>query len=333
MKIDYLVPSQYLTFDLETKRNSGGGMSPNVNARATALRQRYDVNLISTVEEMAEDFCLVEALWFAEQKWHPKIPENKLRGMYAERINAFCETASTKVVACCELQMARIPWWARAKIKHFPRGIVVNTKYLYDIMSTLGIVPIGYLNDAIDIHLFKPGPKEMTVIAAGGLKHIKNPYILMDIFRQLEGKMKRVYIGNAAVWSNEDREEDLVLAKAMKACTDEWIENASYVEMAYHFAHGAIGINDTWHDVSSRVNQEMHAAGVVTVSGTHPLFEGRPGVHGLRTAEAFVHTIEQLTDNFSKLPENTGHREYAVENFSGEVFLEQFDELLQGIYL
>ena len=103
MKIDYLVPAQYLSFDLETKRNSGGGMSPNVNARATALRQRYDVNLISTVEEMAHDFCLVEALWFAEQKWHPKIPEDKLRAMYARRIDAFCETGSTKVVACCEL--------------------------------------------------------------------------------------------------------------------------------------------------------------------------------------------------------------------------------------
>ena len=196
--------------------------------------------------------------------------------------------------------------------------IVVNTKYLYDIMSTLGIVPIGYLNDAIDIHLFKPGPKEMTVIAAGGLKHIKNPYLLIDIFRQLEGKMKRVYIGNAAVWSNEDREEDLVMAKAMKACTDEWIENASYVEMAYHFAHGAIGINDTWHDVSSRVNQEMHAAGYSNSIGEASALRG--DARGFTDSGQQKHsssTIEQLTDNFSKLPENTGHREYAVRKLFG----------------
>ena len=81
---------------------------------------------------------------------------------------------------------------------------------------------------------------------------------------------------------------------------------------------------------SSRVNQEMHASGMVTVSGRHPIFEARPGVHGLRTAEAFVSAIEQLTEGFSKLPDNTGHRESAVKNFSSEVFLEQFDELCKG---
>ena len=337
MKIDYLVPQMYVEFDLEAKRNSGGGMMPNVNARKTALGQRYNVNVIGSPEEITADFCLIEALFFAQKHTTSQNPEEIewVKEQYASEIELLFEHPSTKVVACCELEIARIPWWARAKIKHFPEGIVVNTQYLWDICSALGVTPIGYLGDAIDPHLFKPAKKEMSVVACGGLKHIKNPYMLFEVFRKLEGKIKRIYIGNAAIWSNERREEDASLVKELKKCVDVWIENASYVETAFHLAHAAIGINDTWHDVSSRTNQEMLMSGVVSVGGKHPLFENRTGVHGLETSDEFVSAIETLTNGYTELPTEASEksRDFALQNFSTDVFLSQFDEIIRSVYL
>ena len=335
MIIDYLVPEMYTSFDIEEKRASGGGMMPNINARATALASRYKVNVVGSIEELTADFCLVESLWFTKP-WIPELDINEATALYAKKLDDFYATKSTKVLVCSEMEIARIPWWSRAKFDHYFSGIVVNCRYLYNIVRAFGMTPIGYLNDCIDPYLFKPGKKELSVIAVGGLKHIKNPYLIFDVFRKLKGTgMKRVYIGSAEIWSNEHRHEDFVLPKQIRECTDVWIPNASYAETAHHVSSAAIGINDTWHDCSSRSNQEMLMAGVVSVGGRHPIFEERPGIHGLETADEFVEAIENLTDNFNDIPVEKGmeSREWALKNLSTDVFLQQFDEIIRGVYL
>lgn len=337
MKLDYLVPTMYVDFDLEDTRSSGGGMSPNVNARATALRCQYNVRIIDSVEQMQSDFCLVESLWFSAARDYKKgMTEEELLAKNAARMDLFYETPATKVVACCELEVARLPWWSRTKIKHLSAGIVVNTPYLWDIMRTLGVTPIGYLCDAVDPYLFKPAKKEMSVIAVGGLKHIKNPYLIFEVFEKLKGTgIKRIYVGSAEIWSDENRHEDMSLVNRIQDCTDVWIRNASYVDTAYHLSTAGIGINDTWHDVSSRVNQEMLMSEVISIGGTHPLFDGRPGIHGLKTADAFVEAIREVTQGFTEIPEDKGKigREWALKNVGTDAFLEQFNDIARNTYL
>lgn len=335
MIIDYLVPKMYTKFDLEATRSAGGGMQPNINARKTALESRYKVNLVSEIDTLKSEFCLVECLWFA-QEWKKDVSPEKLATTYAERIDAFCKTKSTKVVVCSELQIARLHWWVRAKIKHFPAGLVVNDRCLWDITVALDITPIGYLCDAIDPYLFKPGKKELSVIALGGLKHIKNPYLIFEVFRKLEGTgIKRIFIGSAGIWSNEKRPEDIRLEKEIKACTDLWIPNASYIDTAYHLSSGAIAINDTWHDISSRSNQEQLMSGLVSIGGKHPLFENRPGIHGLETADDFIAAIQVLTDNYTQIPYKACQksRDWALKHVSTDMFLQQFDQILRSVYL
>lgn len=340
MKIDYLVPDMYVSFDIESKRNAGGGMQPNVNARATALASRYEVNVVSEIDQLSADFCLVESLWFAKPWWHAGIKTQEaydvLIADYAKKLDAFYETPSTKLLVCSELEIARIPWWSRVKFDHYFAGIVVNCRYLWNIVKALGMTPIGYLNDCIDPYLFKPGEKELSVIFVGALKHIKNPYTIIEVFEKLQDTgIKRICVGSAEIWSNEKRYEDTELAKDIRDCTDVWIQNASYVETAYHLSSAAIGINDTWHDVSSRSNQELLMSGAVSVAGKHPIFEERPGIHGLKTADAFVEAIEDLTDGFTEIPYKKGieSRQWALDNLSTDVFLKQFEEILRSIYL
>ena len=344
MKIDYLIPEMYLDFDMEAQRNAGGGMIPNIHARANALRQWYDVRLISDVKEIQSDVCLIEALWFCmAHDWQFVTGENEdtegeWKALYSQRLDDLFDGKSSvrKIVTCCELEIARLPWWARAKFNHYPAGVVMNTPYLWNIVSALGINPIGYLCDAVDPDLFKPAKKELSVIAVGGLKHIKNPYLIFEVFDKLKDSgMKRVYIGSAQIWSNENRAEDAALASQIHEHADVWIENASYLETAYHLSSAGIGINDTWHDVSSRTNQEMLMSGVISIGGQHPLFEGRPGIHGLETADDFVEAIWEVTNEFSEIPAEKGlqGRDWALENVSTDAFLAQFNELIRNIYL
>lgn len=340
MKIDYLVPDVFTDFDLQSIRNAGGGMAPNINARFNALRRYYDVRLITDIDAIESDFCLVESLWFSMSRdWGKEKPhwtQTELRDRHAKRMEAFYKTDCVKVVTCCELELLRIPWWSRAKVIHYPAGVVVNVPYLWDILKAVDIMPIGYLCDAVDEHLFKPAKKEMSVVAVGGLKHIKNPYLIFEVFEKLAGTgMKRIYIGSAAIWSKENRKEDEALVPHIKACTDEWIKNASYVDTAYHMSRAGITINDTWHDVSSRTNQEMLMAGVISVGGMHPLFEGRPGIHGLRTADEYVDAIREITKGFTEIPAEMGKagRAWALKNVATDVFLDQFNTILRSVYL
>lgn len=336
MEIDYLIPDFYMDFDMEAPRNAGGGMVPNIHTRADALREYYDVRLIHATEQIESDFCLIESLWFSlSRDWEDGITEAEIKAKHAARIDKLFETPAKKIVACCELEIARIPWWSRAKIKHYPLGIVVNTRYLWNICKALGIVPIGYLGDAIDPYLFKPGKKELSVIAVGGLKHIKNPYLLLEVFEKLQDTgMKRIYIGSPQIWSNESRPEDAVLAKQLQGVVDVWIENASYLDVAYHLSTGGIGINDTWHDVSSRTHQEMLMSGMVTIGGNHPVFQERPGIHSLKTADEFVDVIRETTYEFFETPMDVSesNRQWALENLSTDVFIKQFMTLLKNVY-
>lgn len=215
----------------------------------------------------------------------------------------------------------------------------IQLKYFFTELSNfhaLGITPIGYLCDAIDPYLFKPAKKEMSVVAVGGLKHIKNPYLIFEVFEKLKDSgIERIYIGSAEIWSNENRYEDFVLANQIRSCTDIWIPNASYVDTAYYLSTAAIGINDTWHDVSSRTNQEMLMAEVISIGGSHPLFKDRPGIHGLKTADEFVDAIREITDDFSQIPSERGQkgRHWALKNVSTDIFLEQFNELIRSVQL
>ena len=337
MKIDYLIPDMYIDFDIESPRNAGGGMIPNIHTRANVLRERYDVRLIHTPEQIESDFCLIESLWFSlGRDWEHGLTPAEMKAKHASRLDALFETPAKKVVTCCELEIARIPWWSRAKLKHYPLGIVVNMPYLWNICKAIGITPIGYLGDAIDPYLFKPAKKEMSVVAVGALKHIKNPYLLFEVFEKLKDTgMKRIYIGSAQIWSNESRPEDMVLSKQLQGVVDVWIQNASYLDTAYHLSTAGIGINDTWHDVSSRTHQEMLMAGVISIGGRHSVFVDRPGIHGLKTADAFVAAIREITNDFSEIPSDLGqaHRQWALENVSTDTFNEQFSTLLRNTYL
>ena len=335
MRIDLLTPLHYIRLNVEAERghaNAGGGMSCLMNAARATLSNRYQVNVCTEISELQSDLVIIDALFIAN-----RIAKDTRREIVPEQSIAAIQKDKARhrhrkyLLWCAEMSAFRWLPADRRRITTLVDGIAVTDPYIWQLCKVVGIMPLGYLCDAIDPDLFRPVKKEMTVTAVGALKHIKNIDWIIEVFKLLEGKMKRTYLGSAGLWSHENRSEDGALISKIKAVTEEHYPNASPIEVAYHNAQAAFAVNDTWHDCSSRSNEELLMSGAISIHGQHPLFKPRPGF-GVKTPDAAVAKIAELTENFTQLPDPKLHqhsRQWALENVSTHKFMEQFESLVR----
>ncbi len=333
MRIDILTPLHYTRLNIEAQRghaNSGGGMSCLINAARATLSSRYQVNVCTEISELQSDVVIVDALFIAirvvKDTHFKTVAEQSIAELQKDKENNPCRKY---LLWCAEMSAFRWLPAERRAITALVDGIAVTDPYIWQLFKVVGVTPLGYLCDAINPDLFRPVAKEMTVTAVGALKHIKNIDWIIKVFRQLEGKMKRTYLGSAVLWSHEKRSEDRALVSKIEAVTEEYYPNASPIEVAYHNARAAFAVNDTWHDCSSRSNEELLMSGVISIHGRHPLFNPRPGFR-VKTPNEAAAKIAELTENFTQLPDPRLHeqsRQWALENVSTHKFMEQFENL------
>ena len=335
MKLDILTLSHFTKLDIQAQRghsNAGGGMASLMNAARSTLSTRYDVRLCSSISELQANVVILDPLFLnTEHKDTEKHEADRinLRALHKDKHT----TKRKYIVWCAEKTLLRLLPKHRNQLLRLTDSLAVTDPYIERLFKAINVYPDGFLCDCINANLFRPAPKEMTVTAVGGLKHIKNINWIIEVFKQLKGKMRRTYLGSAALWSHENRQEDRQLIGKIQAVTDDYYPNASIVQVAYHNAHAAITINNTWHDCSSRANEELLMSGVISIHGEHPLFLGRPGFTVKTPAEA-VKTISELTDDFTKLPDIKHHtcaRNWALRNVSETTFLSQFENLIRWL--
>ena len=334
MNIDILASGHFHNFDIGQRRGKhsvGGGMSVLVNAMESALMSRYQVNVCKDETELTSDICIVETCWFLSN-----IHDADYWGGVEHRLHTFNEAKKKSgrkvILVVAELSPFRIPGKHLKLLVDAIDVWAVTVPYLWKLLKVIKITPNGYLCDCINADLFRPAEKEMSVIGVGALKHIKNIDWIIEVYEHLEGTgIKRIYLGGASLWSHESRQEDYALIERIEAVTDVYIPNASIIEVAYHNAYAAMAVNNTWHDCSSRANEELLMSGVISIHGEHPLFDERPGFR-VKTAEEAVEKIEELTDNFTQLPDPKLHeasRNWALRHVSSETFLTQFENLMR----
>lgn len=333
MNIDFLVATQFMNFRIDAPRSprrSGGGMSVLVNAIQSCLSDRYRINVIDDIADIDSDFCLTETCFFVSN-----IKESDYVGALDRRLEDFEALKREKnfrsVLICAEMSLVRMLPKHREKLLESIDAIYVTDPYLMSILRTINIIPNGYMCDCIDPDLFYPREKELIVTAVGGLKYAKNVEWIIDVFRKLHGKIKTMYMGSSVLWSHEQREEDMSLIPKIKNVTDKYIANGSSVEVAYWNGRASFAVNDTWHDCSSRANEELLMSGVISVHGKHPLFWKRPGFK-VTTPDEAVEIIRTLTENYTKLPDpdlNKASHDWALENVSKYKFIEQFENMVR----
>ena len=338
MNIDILTISEFASLNIMAPRGhqqSGGGMACLMNAAKAALSDRYRVTICTDFSELQGDIVIVDALY---------ITNNFIEGLDAAEIIAINLAALEKdrathpnrkyLLWCAEKTVCRILPFVRERLFECVDCLLVTDPYIYNLFRAINVVPIGYLCDAIDPDLFRPAKKELVVTAVGALKHIKNVDWILEVYKRLEGKIKRMYLGSAALWSKENREEDARLLPKIKAVTDEYHPNASPIEVAYHNSYAAFAVNNTWHDCSSRANEELLASGVISIHGEHDLFTPRPGFT-VKTPEEAVAKIAELTNDFTELPDPALHeasRTWALKHVAVRRFQHQFQTTL-GYFL
>lgn len=335
MQIDILCAPNFTTLNIEAERghkNAGGGMACLINSIRACLLTKWDVNICTDISEVKAPVVIIDACWFSL----PHIQDKTKIESEKERMNKYFEwrsanPESSSVLLCAEKTIFRWLPSTRKSLVENVNALGVTCPYLWDLLKTNDIVPTLYLCDAINPDLFRPAKKEMTVTAVGALKYIKNIDFICDVFERLEGKMHRTYLGSAELWGHDKPIADRGLADKVKQCTEQHIPNASPVEVAYRNSTAAFAINDTWHDCSSRSNEELLMSGVISIHGQHPLFQDRPGFT-VKNPEEAVAIIAELTNNFQELPPPKLHqeaRDWAVEHASTDTFVRQFETLIR----
>lgn len=344
MNIDIMTLLHFKHLNIEAKRgqqNAGGGMACLMNAVKATLSTRYCVNLIEGFDEISSDFIILDSVMPTnkivkkEDGIHNYTPDEVIQLFIKELTDHKTAAPDRKFLLwCAEKSFFRWKPKDRDKILSSVDLLAVTDPYLSQLMRAVEITPNGYLCDCIHSDLFRPAPKTLSVIAVGALKHIKNIDWVLDIYARLEGTgVKRIYLGGASLWSHENRQEDHALIEEIEKVTDVYLPNASVAEVAYHNAHAAFTVNNTWHDCSSRSNEELLMSGVISIHGEHPLFNGRPGFK-VKTSEEAVEKIDELTDGFTQLPDPKLHeksRNWALKNVSEAVFLNQFENLTRYV--
>lgn len=334
MKIDILSASQFMNFKVDMPRgihNSGGGMAVLLNGILSTLKARYDINTYDKVEDLSAPLCIVEPCFFCANSG--RVGED--RKSIDEHLDAFAKARAKlgfkSVLFTAEKSLLRIRNAHRATLLSMMDGLYVTCPYITNFLKTIGIYPDGLLCDCISADLFRPAPKDLSVIAVGALKHIKNIDWIIEVFHLLKGKIKTIYLGGAGLWSSEQRPEDMILVSQIQQAADVHISNAASVEVAYHCNHASFAVNDTWHDCSSRSNEELLMSGVISVHGNHPLFVGRPGFK-VNTPQEAADIIGELTNNFTELPDpalNQASRDWALKHASEDCFINQFGRMLR----
>lgn len=341
MNIDVMTLYHFKHLNIEAPRghqNAGGGMACLMNAAKAALSTRYRVNLIEHFDEITTDFVILDTVLPTNKIISKEDGRNLTHGEAIKLfIKEFVEYKASSprckfLLWCAEKSIFRWMPADRQQILENVDLLAVTDPYLYQLMRAIDITPNGYLCDCINPDLFRPAPKALSVISVGALKHIKNIDWIIDIYEMLsDTNIKRIYLGGASLWSHESRKEDMALIKRIEKVSDVYIPNASVAQVAHENAHAAITVNNTWHDCSSRANEELLMSGVISIHGAHGLFDKRPGFK-VKTPREAVAKISELTNGFTQLPDEKLHaasRNWAVKNVSQAVFLTQFENLVR----
>lgn len=324
--IDYLVPEFFLNYDetgfVSVKRPSGG-MRTKIRS---VQKANLDINLCSSLEQLTNNFILVEPMFFRENP--PFNDEGITKESLVEKL---ADVQAVKILYCTELELLRWPGWFLEKVEDVVDAISCNCIYQKNLWKMLGLVETEYLVDPIDTKLFFSGKKEPYVIATGWISPAKNSEFIRDLYMVLKDIefIKTIYVGGSNLWGFEDI-ESLELDMEIRQVSDVFTGSVSQLVLARYLSESAFFVANTYHDCSSACHAEAISAGCLPVVGGHPLYEERYGFFVESGVDATIEKLQSLTGGWRVLPDDTlfeDSRRWAIDNVSFRVFNKQLNEI------
>ena len=331
--IDYLVPE----FFVNPSPDGSGGMHTKVDRVRRAVGSIYRLHVGSDLSEMQSDFLLIEPLHFRMSQMFEMEDDSEypdFRGWSKRYLEALRAHPATKILYCSEMEVFRWTGRFRKALLEICDAVTCNSDYQASLFESLNITAPYRLIDPIPADEFKPIPKRLQVVAMGRISKIKGSPFIAELFEALAPTpMQTVYVGGAGLWG-EASEAELALEKKIREYTDVFHQNIlpSFVPKAIGAASFFSG--NTIHDVFSSCHAEALMSGCISIGGAHPIYAERPGFT-VKTAQAAVDLIAQLTNDFKEIPDQQqgqDARHWAEQYLSFDCFKGQLTDLLRMYY-
>lgn len=329
--IDYLVPSYLINGNPEmptSASNPSGGLRTKIFSVKMALRDRYHVNICDSVETCEGNLLLIEPHCFHVETDRDQEAKSQL-------IQEIHDHEAVKILYCSGIEVLR---WSGNKVNQVAAAIDAitgNSTYLLNLLKGLDInKPYIMLIDPVDENFFRPTTeKQLDVVAMGLVSRIKNTEFIVELFQALQGTpIRTVYLGNASLWGNAIKSNDLVwngaleLEEELRDVTDLFIGGATRSKVAEILSEASIYVGNTLHGTYVASQVESLMSGCLSITGHHLIYSERPGITGLKSVPAFVSTIQNATDNFQEVPlrkTQDESRTWALKHCSFARFREQ----------
>ncbi len=272
ISLKFLVPPEFVGYDLSrppSRTNRGGGVGVKYARVEQAGGDDFDCKRISTVDEVeADDVVFADWLWFC----------TGIDTTMIEQAKRFIELPNPKVLYGSELAVLGYPRTIIRQLVESADLITYNTEYQRDLYKVIDIHNARFLCDPIPESLFKPASaKERRLVCVGQISQAKRSEAVVEIFEHLaSSEVERVYVGGGMAWGdNHQDKKNSELHFRIADVADEFVENATELEMAQIVNRSAYYGHVSIHDVASSGMQENGAAGNVIFGLTHPVLKER----------------------------------------------------------
>ena len=311
--------------------NPGGGISDKTLAVLKAWRRFYRVGVSERIDHYPDaEILVVEPLWF---KLRGGLHDDLQSPDLEEAIAAYeSHGAPIKILDLSEFSFLKFPKQYRDRIIEASTVVTSNCPYQKQFYAQFGI-ETEHLCDPVDDTVLPSvqRPRTMSVVAFGRISTVKNSNKTIELFRALNQEpIETVYIGDAALWGDTVG-VDKALEWEMQRVADVYYPNITMASLMETLSGIALAVFDSFHDSCSGSNITALMSGLRCFYGLHGCWRGRPGVGELNTVDDFVDALKTETDNFTTIPDPHADRDWVMQRYGINAFLNDWSNLLKAL--
>ena len=298
------------------KGNAGGGLAVKSLYLEAALPK---LELISDISQIGS-VNIAEALWFS----HGGESIKKNVELYASKTDTF------KILWTSDFEVLR--WTGENRQLVFDSSDVVcgNSPYMVNILKAYHH-NVALLTDPIDCSMFSPLVKQPVLTGMSQVMIHKNIDTIINVFKGLPNTIRTQFIGSPNMWGMPIKE---VVAQELDnylhAVAHDVIPGTNRSGVATALGHSWAYITDSGFDTFCYAMVESMLCGCWCFCGQHPVFKDRPCIKFSSPVDA----IQKIDKFFEEHPPGTSineeGRQFVIDNYSLEVFRNQFHELVGG---
>ena len=299
--------------------NPGGGLAVkalNYKKAVPALRLTSDISICGAI-------TICEPLWFTGN--------NPSQEEYQERLMAYEDLNSFKVLITSDVELLRMPGEARDRIIDASDVVCGNSPYMIGVLRAfVSSDKLTLLTDPVDVDSVSIDDKEPVIFGMSQVNIQKNIDSIIDIFGLMsDTELETLFIGSASVWGlKEISEESKRLENELEKVCGRVVTNATRSEVSNTVGKAWAYVADTRYDTFCYAMVEAMLAGCHCFCGDHLIYDGRPVVR-FTDAEGAVDQIFKVYSEHGLEP-NPAMRQFVIDNYSLKVFREQLTEIIGG---